>query len=106
MECGDPGFRNPLFPAFRNRLSERSFEAHQFPPINPKVLGPNPFPFHSAGPIKSFRCADQNLFRVASPERARPPEWPRIDDCQVSGLSESATALNMRDLESDPTDYR
>src|SRR6267143_2511670 len=83
MECGDPGFRKPLCPAFRNQLNERSFEAHQFPPINPKVLGPNPFPFHSADPIHSLRSAYKNLLRVASPERARPAERPRIDDCHL-----------------------
>ena len=76
MERRDPSFRKPLFPVFGNRLNERALEAHQFLPINPKLLGPNPFPFHSADPIKGFRSADKNLFRVASPERARPPERP------------------------------
>jgi hypothetical protein len=74
MESGDPGLHKPLFSVFRNRLSERSLEAHQFLPINLKVLGPNPFPFHSADPIKCFRSADKNLFRIASPERTRPTE--------------------------------
>src|SRR5260370_3661700 len=83
MERRDPGFRKPLLAVLRNRLSERALEAHQFLPINANLLGPNPFPFHSADPVKGFRSADKNLFRVASPERARPAERPRIDNCHL-----------------------
>src|SRR5260370_10718824 len=83
MERRDPGFRKPLFPVFGDRLSEQPLEAHQFLPINLQLLGPNPFPFHSADPVKGFRSADKNLLRVASPKRARPAERPRIDDCHL-----------------------
>src|SRR5712692_5350751 len=83
MERPDPGFRKPLFPVFGDRLSERPLEEHQFLPINLQLLGPNPFPFHSADPVKGFRSADKNLLRVASPKRARPAERPRIDDCHL-----------------------
>src|SRR5439155_12599456 len=83
MERRDPGFRKSLFLLFGNRLRERALETHQFLPINANLLGPNPFPFHSADPVKGFCSADKNLFRVASPERARPPERPRIDNCHL-----------------------
>src|SRR5258708_2278431 len=83
MERRDPGFREPLFPVFGDRLSERPLEAHQFLPIDLQLLGPNPFPFHSADPIQGLRSAYKNLLRVASPERARPAERPRIDDCHL-----------------------
>src|SRR5216683_6793772 len=83
MERRDPGFRKPLFPVFGDRLSERPLEAHQFLPINLQLLGPYPFPFHPADPVKGFRSADKNLLRVASPKRARPAERPRIDDCHL-----------------------
>src|SRR6266852_3842319 len=83
MERRDPSFREPLFPVFGDRLSERPLEAHQFLPINLQLLGPNPFPFHSADPIHGLRSAYKNLLRVASPERARPAERPRIDDCHL-----------------------
>src|SRR5229473_475520 len=83
MERRDPGFRKPLFPAFGDRLSERPLEAHQLLPINLKFLGLNSFALHSARPVNGFRSADKNLFGVASPERARPSEWPRIDDCHL-----------------------
>src|SRR5260370_19365224 len=83
MERRDPGFRKPLLAVLRNRLSERPLKAHKFLPINANLLGPNPFPFHSADPVKGFRSADKNLFRVASPERTRPAERPRIDNCHL-----------------------
>src|ERR1700730_6746490 len=83
MERRDPGFRKPLFPAFGNRLSERALETHQFGPIYANLLSPNPFPFHSADPVNSFCSTDKNLFRVASPERARPAERPGINDCHL-----------------------
>src|SRR5258708_8091518 len=83
MERHDPGFRHPLFPVCGARLRERPFEAHQSLPINLQLLGPYPFPFHSADPVKGFRSADKNLLRVASPKRARPAERPRIDDCHL-----------------------
>src|SRR5262245_58683938 len=83
MERRDPGFRKPLLPVFGNRLSERALETHQFLPINANLLGPNPFPFHSADPVNSFCSTDKNLFRVASPQRTRPAERPRIDNCHL-----------------------
>src|SRR5258708_12988922 len=83
MERRDPGFRKSLFLLFGNRFRERALETHQFLPINANSLGPNPFPFHSADPVKGFCSADKNLFRVASPERARPPERPRIDNSHL-----------------------
>src|SRR6266852_5812511 len=83
MERRDPGFRKSLFLLFGNRLRERALETHQFLPINANLLGPNPFPFHSADSVKGFCSADKNLFRVASSEGARPPERPRIDDCHL-----------------------
>src|SRR5258708_28684769 len=89
MERRDPGFRKSLFLLFGNRFRERALETHQFLPINANLLGPNPFPFHSADPVKGFCSADKNLFRVASPELARHPERPRIDNCHLPSSSTS-----------------
>src|SRR6266478_1689357 len=83
MERRDPRFRKPLLPVFGNRLGERPFEANQLLPINLEFLGLNSFALHSAHPVKGFRSTDKNLFGVASPERARPAERPRIDDCHL-----------------------
>src|SRR5260370_1242317 len=83
VECRDPGFRKLLFPVSGNRLRERALESHQVLPINANLLGPNPFSFHSADPVNSFCSTDKNLFRVASPERARPAERPGIDNCHL-----------------------
>src|SRR6266436_4988579 len=83
MERRDPGFCEPFFAVFGNRLSERALETHQFLPIDANLLGPNPFPFHSADPVNSFCSPDKNLFGVASPERARPAERPGIDNCDL-----------------------
>src|SRR5260370_35507243 len=87
MERHDPGFRKPLFPVFGDRLSERPLEAHQFLPINLQLLGPNPFPFHSADPVKGFRSADKNLLRLPSPNRPRPAQPPPIDDSHLPSSS-------------------
>src|SRR6266478_128682 len=83
MERRDPRFRKPLLPVFGNRLGERPFEANQLLPINLEFLGLNSFALHSADPVKGFRSTDKNLFGVASPERARPAERPRIDNCHL-----------------------
>ena len=80
MECRDPSFRKPIFLPFGNGFRERPLETHQFLPINTDLLGPNPFASHSADPVNSFRSADKNLLRIASPECARPAERPRIDN--------------------------
>jgi hypothetical protein len=83
MKCCDARFHKRLFAPFRNRLSEGSLEAHQFLPINGKLLGANSFVRHSADPVNDFRHADKNLFGVASPQRTRSAERPRIDDCHL-----------------------
>src|SRR5258708_12447867 len=78
MECRYAGLRKPLFPLLRNRLRERTFEAHQLPPINPELLGLNSLALHAASPIKHLRSAHKHLFGVASTQRTSTPEQPRL----------------------------
>src|SRR5260370_4699253 len=78
VECRDPGFPKLLFPVSGNRLRERALESHQFFPINANLLAPNPFSFHSAGPVNSFCSTDKNLFRVTSPDSPLSADKPRI----------------------------
>src|SRR5260370_41918393 len=66
MECRDAGFPKPLFPVLRNRLCERTLEAHQLLPINPELLGLNSLALHAATPINHLGSAHKHLFRVAS----------------------------------------
>src|SRR5258708_35482488 len=79
MECRYAGLRKPLFPLLRNRLRERTFEAHQLPPINPELLGLNSLALHAATPIKPLRTAHNHLFGVTSTQPKSPPERPRIE---------------------------
>src|SRR5216683_2130768 len=80
MECRYAGLRKPLFPLLRNRLRERTLEAHQLLPINPQLLGLNSLAFHAATPINHLRSAHKHLFRVASTQGTSTPERPRIDN--------------------------
>src|SRR6266851_8582624 len=80
MKCRDAGFRKSLLPAFRNRLRERTLEAHQLLPINPQLLGLNSLTLYAATPINHLRSAHKHLFRVASTQGTSTPERPRIDN--------------------------
>src|ERR1700676_4291799 len=80
MKGCDTCFRKFLFRALWNRLSERSLEAHQFLPINLKILGLNSFALHSAHPVDNFRGADKNFFGIASAQSTGTAKWPGIDN--------------------------
>src|SRR5438105_4719795 len=79
MKRHDARFREAFFTLLGNGLGESTLEAHQFTPINRKLLGPNSIAFHPALPIEHFGRAYQHLFRIASPQRARATEWSGIN---------------------------
>src|SRR5713226_5501708 len=80
MECRDAGLRKPLLPVLRNRLRERTLEAHQLLPINPELLALNSLTLHATTPINHLRSAHKRLFGIASTQRTSTPKRPRIDN--------------------------
>src|SRR5215470_674198 len=83
VERSDAGFHEGLFPIPGNRPSEGALKAHQFGPVNLQLLGPDSIPLHSPGPIDYLRSADKHLLGIASAQRTRAAERPRIDNCHL-----------------------
>src|SRR6516225_500121 len=83
VERSDAGFHEGLFPIPGKRPSEGALKAHQFGPVNLQLLGPDSIPLHSPGPINYLRSADKHLLGIASAQRTRAAERPRIDNCHL-----------------------
>ena len=88
MKRGDPGAAQGFLARKRNRIRKGPFELHQLRPPEAEALGINAFSPHALGAIDDFGRPHQNLFRIASAQRARSTERKRVDNGDApSGLA-------------------
>jgi hypothetical protein len=62
---------------------ERALETHQFLPINANLLGPESLSLSFGRPGQGLLQRRQEPFSGRIPERTRPAERPRVDNCHL-----------------------
>src|SRR5438067_743130 len=80
VKVRDAGLLVSFLSVFRNRIGERSFEAHQRRPVYSRVRGGDTLSLHPSAPVDHICRADQYLFRIAAAQCAGSAKRMRVDD--------------------------